>query len=116
MYEGQVLSQDLVYNVGFISCFCVLQPSLRGLTNPAAPPVLTRYFCYILYTSFPGFETSFQFGHNCSTQEEQPGPETGPSVDEVVTLMVVLPCDDANFSIFVRNESLGEPESRSKVP
>lgn len=30
--------------------------------------------------------------------------------------MVVLPCDDANFSIFVRNESLGEPESRSKTP
>lgn len=38
------------------------------------------------------------------------------SLDEGVTLMVVLPCDDANFSIFVRNESLGEPESRSKTP
>lgn len=36
-------------------------------------------------------------------------------MDEVVTLMVVLPCDDANFSGFVRNESLDEPESRSKI-
>lgn len=30
--------------------------------------------------------------------------------------MVVLPCDDANFSDFVRNESLDEPETRSKIP
>lgn len=41
-----------------------------------------------------------------------------PSVDEAVTLVMVLPCDDADISVFlrcsfffvvVRNESLGEP-------
>ena len=68
-----------------------------------------------MYSSFPVSEISFQFGHHCSAQEEQPGPEAGTSVDEAVTLLVVLPCDDANFSIFVRNESLGELESRSKI-
>jgi len=69
-----------------------------------------------LYTSFPVFETAFQFGHHCSAQEEQPEPEAGTNVDEVVTLMVVLPCYDADFSVFIRNESLGKPESRSKIP
>lgn len=46
------------------------------------------------------------------------GPEAGPNVDEAVTLVMVLPCDDADIPVFlrcsffvvVRNESLGEPE------
>lgn len=30
------------------------------------------------------------------------GPEVKPSVDEAVTLVMVLPCDDADISVFLR--------------
>lgn len=30
------------------------------------------------------------------------GPEAGPNVDEAVTLVMVLPCDDADIPVFLR--------------
>lgn len=93
--------------------FLCSPPIPQRIDQPCSSTCFNQYiFCYIFYTSFPAFETSFQFGHRCSAQEEQPGPEAGTSVGQVVMLMVVLPCDDTNFSIFVINERLGEPESR----